>query len=84
MDCATTSTNAYFSRPITKGYVTSFVGYRWGKLHRGIDIGSPTGKNTPLYSIGNGVITKIWKDAYYRMNGLTLEPAPKIDRKTQN
>lgn len=64
VDCATTSTNAYFSRPITKGYVTSFVGYRWGKLHRGIDIGSPTGKNTALYSIGNGVITKIWKDAY--------------------
>ncbi len=64
-DCAvTTSSNATFSRPITTGYVTSFIGYRWGSLHRGIDIGSPNGRNTPLYSIGNGTVTKIWSDNY--------------------
>lgn len=61
-DCAVTSTNATFSRPIKTGYVTSFTGYRWGTLHRGIDLGSSQGRNTPLYSIGNGVIKSIWKD----------------------
>jgi len=63
-DCAVTSVNATFSRPIKKGYVTSFTGYRWGTLHKGIDLGSSLGRNTPLYSIGNGVIKDIWKDNY--------------------
>lgn len=63
-DCAVTSTNAAFTRPIKQGYVTSFIGYRWGSFHRGTDIGSSMKKNTALYSIGNGVIKDIWKDAY--------------------
>ncbi len=63
-DCAVTSTNAAFTRPIKQGYVTSFIGYRWGSFHRGTDIGSKTGKKTALYSIGNGVIKDIWKDSY--------------------
>jgi len=63
-DCAVTTTNAAFSRPIKEGYVTSFIGYRWGSFHKGTDIGSRTRKNTALYSIGNGVIKDIWKDAY--------------------
>lgn len=63
-DCAVTSSNATFSRPIKTGYVTSFIGYRWGSFHRGTDIGSSLGRNTPLYSIGNGTITSIWNDAY--------------------
>lgn len=62
-DCAVTSTNAAFSRPIKTGYVTSFIGYRWGSFHRGTDIGSSLGRNTPLYSIGNGTITSIWQDS---------------------
>ena len=62
IDCATTTANAVFNRPIKQGYVTSFIGVRWGSLHRGIDLGSSTGKNTPLYSVGYGVITSIWKD----------------------
>lgn len=65
IDCAvTTNTNATFSRPMKSGYVTSFIGYRWGSFHRGIDLGSKTGRNTPLYSIGNGTITSVWTDAY--------------------
>ena len=63
VDCAVTSNNAYFSRPLKQGYITSFIGYRWGSLHRGLDMGSSTGRNTPLYSIGNGVITSIWRDS---------------------
>lgn len=62
IDCAVTSSNAIFTRPIETGYVTSFVGYRWGSFHRGLDMGSSLGRNTPLYSIGNGVIVDIWQD----------------------
>ena len=62
VDCAKTSANAIFTRPIKTGYITSFVGYRWGSLHRGLDMGSSLGRNTPLYSIGNGVIKSIWND----------------------
>lgn len=76
VDCARTGGNAIFSRPIRTGYVTSFTGYRWifGKysFHKGIDIGSATGKNTPIYSIGNGVITKVWTD-YYGAKMVTIQ-----------
>lgn len=62
-DCAVTSSNATFTRPIEVGYVTSFIGYRGGsQIHRGIDLGSPYGRNTALYSIGFGRITSIWQD----------------------
>lgn len=61
-DCATTSSNGQFSRPIKTGYITSFIGHRWGSLHRGLDMGSPLGRNTPLYSVGYGRITSIWSD----------------------
>ena len=63
-DCAVSSTSTVFTRPIKTGYVTSFVNYRWGSFHRGIDIGSSLGKNTALYSIGTGVIKDIWTDNY--------------------
>lgn len=62
-DCAVTSSNAYFSRPVQTGYITSFVGYRGGNyVHRGLDIGSSQKKNAALYSIGYGVIKSIWND----------------------
>jgi len=62
-DCAVTSSNGQFSRPIKTGYITSFIGYRWGSLHRGLDMGSSLGRNTPLYSVGYGRITSIWRDS---------------------
>ena len=70
VDCARTSSNAIFYRPIKNGYVTSFTGYRWlclnGKcqhsFHKGIDLGSKTGSNTPIYSIGYGYVSTIWND----------------------
>lgn len=64
IDCAVTASNGTFSRPIKQGYITSFVNYRWGSFHRGLDMGSSTGSNTPIYSIGNGVITSIYHDVY--------------------
>ena len=64
IDCAVTASNGTFARPIKVGYVTSFVNYRWGSFHRGLDMSSSTGSSTPIYSIGNGVITSIYKDVY--------------------
>lgn len=38
-----------------RGSVTSSFGYRWGKLHAGIDIGAPTG--APIFAAKGGVVT---------------------------
>jgi murein DD-endopeptidase MepM/ murein hydrolase activator NlpD len=37
------------------GPLTSHFGYRWGKLHKGIDIGAPWG--SPIYAASDGVVT---------------------------
>lgn len=43
---------------ISKYVVTSQFGYRWGRLHAGIDI-SGSGFGSPIFSIGNGTVTQV-------------------------
>ncbi len=71
VDCARTASSGIFLRPIKTGYITSFINYRYictpkkdcySSFHKGTDMGSPLGKNTPIYSIGTGVITSKWTD----------------------
>ncbi len=38
--------------------ITSHYGYRWGRLHAGIDI-SGCGFGSPIYAIGDGVVTSV-------------------------
>lgn len=38
--------------------ITSYYGYRWGRLHAGLDI-SGCGFGSPIYSIGDGTVTSI-------------------------
>lgn len=38
--------------------ITSQFGYRWGRLHAGIDI-SGCGSGSPIYSVANGVVASI-------------------------
>ena len=37
--------------------ITSYFGYRWGRLHAGLDI-SGTGLGSPIYAIGEGTVIK--------------------------
>ena len=38
--------------------ITSYYGYRWGRLHAGIDI-SGCGFGSPIYSIGDGTVSAV-------------------------
>jgi murein DD-endopeptidase MepM/ murein hydrolase activator NlpD len=47
-----------------KGVLTSGYGWRWGKMHRGIDIANSTG--TPIYASAPGVIERAgWNNGGY-------------------
>lgn len=45
--------------PTIQGYtISSLYGYRWGRLHRGIDI-CGTGHGSPIYVTNNGTVYKV-------------------------
>lgn len=50
-------------RPVASGPVTSEFGPRWGTVHRGIDIGIPTG--TPILASADGVVARSYYSSSY-------------------
>ena len=53
-----------FAWPTKTGVLTSGYGWRWGRMHRGIDIAAPTG--TPIYAAADGVVQKSgWNNGGY-------------------
>lgn len=74
-----------FSKPVTKGTITSYYGYRThpvtgqkNKFHSGIDISGPNISGANVYSIANGMVGKIIRQAscggnsiyiYHTING---------------
>ncbi|MBD2770840.1 peptidoglycan DD-metalloendopeptidase family protein [Iningainema tapete] len=62
IDETTASTGSYIWP--AKGVLTSGYGWRWGRMHKGIDIAGPTG--TPIYAAADGVVEKAgWNSGGY-------------------
>lgn len=63
-DCAVESSAAGWYRPIQSGYVTSEFGYRWGSLHRAVDVSNKNPYGTKIYPVANGKIQAKYNDLY--------------------
>lgn len=54
------ASNTDWGWPTTSPYIiTSYYGYRWGKLHQGLDI-SGSGFGSPIYSATEGIVTAVF------------------------
>ncbi|MCF3944216.1 murein hydrolase activator EnvC family protein [Oceanobacillus alkalisoli] len=50
------SSGGYLAWPAVGGYISSYVGPRWGRMHNGIDIARPSNHN--ILAAADGVVTK--------------------------
>lgn len=50
------STGGYLAWPAVGGYISSYVGPRWGRMHQGIDIARPS--SYEILAAADGVVTK--------------------------
>ena len=64
VDCAKGNNAGEWVRPIQSGYVTSEFGYRWGSLHRAIDVSNKNPYSTKIYPVANGRIVAKYSDYY--------------------
>ena len=58
-----TAPTGTYAMPIDHYTLSSNFGYRWGRLHKGIDMAAPTG--TPIYASDGGTVTRAgWYSGY--------------------
>ena len=58
-----TAPTGTYAMPIDHYTLSSNFGYRWGRLHAGIDMAAPTG--TPIYASDGGTVTRAgWYSGY--------------------
>lgn len=58
-----TKSQPTYMYPVTNWNLTSYFGYRWGRLHAGVDVGIPIG-TTVRASRGGRVVTAGWLGGY--------------------
>ena len=63
-----TAPTGTFAMPIHSYTLTSRFGYRWGRLHSGVDLAAPTG--TPIFAADGGTIQRA---GWYAGYGLCVE-----------
>lgn len=64
VDCAFYVLISGWYRPIQSGYVTSEFGYRWGSLHRAVDVSNKNPYNTKIYPVAVGTVVAKYYDSY--------------------
>lgn len=67
--CYNFATNSTWLKPLTKGYVTSNIGSRWGSYHNALDIGGNS-EGTPVYAAASGIVSG--KISKYKCGGNML------------
>lgn len=52
--------DGYWAWPTNKGYViTSYRGWRWGRMHQGIDVSGAGNFGSPIYAASDGTVTYV-------------------------
>lgn len=63
-------TGGYWAWPTNRGYViTSYRGWRWGRMHQGIDISGAGNFGSPIYAASSGTVVYTYNGCPSRGNG---------------
>ncbi len=62
--------NGAWAWPTNRGYViTSYRGWRWGRMHQGIDISGAGNLGSPIYAVADGTVTYVYNGCPSQGNG---------------
>lgn len=62
--------DGYWAWPTNRGYViTSYRGWRWGRMHQGIDVSGAGNFGSPIYAAASGTVTYTYNGCPSRGHG---------------